>query len=140
MKYLIILICIIGVSSWDIKIKGPSSVQIGSTLSLSCNATDMVSPPRIVVWYKGYSKLALSERVSATMLWSPKTITSKLTIKDVVRQDAGKYKCWVSNEIVSQVTVAVVDTAKAGGESTQIQGISPFTSLVFLSCFLKILG
>ncbi|XP_060604085.1 uncharacterized protein LOC132756956 [Ruditapes philippinarum] len=138
MKCIVVFICIIiGVKSWEIEINGPSSVQLGNTLSLTCKATHLESPPKTVVWHKGYTKVESDNRTIITIILSPNTITSKLTINHVQPEDAGKYKCWVSNEIIRHFTVAVVDRTSAGCKSLHYSSeIQTFAVIMLVLCFL----
>lgn len=98
----------------DIVLKGPDRVKIGHSFSLVCNATDLETKPESIVWFKGYVKLLPDDRISVTNIASPKTLTSKVTVNHVTKQDEGKYKCWLSNEMIRQINVVVIGRPHSG--------------------------
>ncbi|XP_074540301.1 sialic acid-binding Ig-like lectin 14 [Halichoeres trimaculatus] len=81
-------------------IRGERGVKLGDALTLTCSVDSF--PPSVVIWTKLGSDKTLKKD----------TKTAKLTVPDVTAEDAGKYICSASHQIINrtahtEVTVTV---------------------------------
>ena len=78
---------------------------------LFCNATGGSSTPNDLDWLKNNRKLVTdkSGRINITkhISYVTMTITSNLTVKQIVPDDDGVYTCRTSDEMVKNITVKI---------------------------------
>lgn len=88
----------------------------GGELSLTCNGTGFGSPLAKFDWYKDSKILTPSERVKIAsvtkIMQTERMVSSSLTIKDVTKEDSGRYKCLISDEISKYIDVTVNEKEK----------------------------
>ena len=94
-----------------IHIVGPSHVQTGDTMVLSCNATGGNSAPHDLDWIKDNRRLILDTsgriNINKHISYVTMTITSNLTVRKVEPTDDGTYICKTSDAMVRNITVNV---------------------------------
>ncbi|XP_060570105.1 leucine-rich repeats and immunoglobulin-like domains protein 1 [Ruditapes philippinarum] len=108
----IILFCMAGLNfAAQISIRGQTSLAAGDTLMLVCNGTDLQTPLSNLDWLKNDKTLSPDKRisiaVSSKLSDRTRNVSSNLSISHVTEQDAGRYTCKISNEMMEFVNVQV---------------------------------
>ncbi|XP_053326341.1 leucine-rich repeats and immunoglobulin-like domains protein 1 [Spea bombifrons] len=96
-------------------------VSVGATLALQCKASG--SPPPRITWLKGDEPLAMTERHHFT------PGNQLLVIRDVVKEDAGRYTCEMSNTLGTERAYSRVSVYPAAGcvaEQGKMEGTMTF--------------
>lgn len=122
-----------------IQIVGPHQVEKGGTMVLFCNATGGSSAPHDLDWLKNNRKLVTekSGRINITkhISFVTMTITSNLTVRQVLPTDDGTYVCRTSDEMVRNISVKVTGGGSEKPKRTILQH-KPSTSSAASSQYL----
>ncbi|RUS89830.1 hypothetical protein EGW08_002442 [Elysia chlorotica] len=112
-----------------ITINGTLFMEKGQTLRLVCNATGSRYPPDAIDWFKDGSKIKSNGRVALTsdVSLAESTISSILSVRRAMLEDAGTYVCRTSDLQVTSARVNILNT-DTNNEKRESSGVTSIGS------------